>query len=369
LKVLGIVGNNLRGLEQTGQLSRFTEYYWRYYAEQFDKMFVFSERCQASTPDYAGKCIVVEPYWHISSLVYQFMSPFVHREFRACNLLRVMHMTGTIPAVIARLLWGIPFVATYGYDYARYVWMGQKAKVLLWLKYLYVRSVVSLGIRFALRIIVTAPEALEELGSKGLSAKIVYAPNGVDTSLFRSVDHVGSDARVLRCVFLGRFEPQKNLFQLIDGLALLHDIPLRMTLIGDGSLREKIRSYADKQGVELHMEGVRPHSELPELLSQHQVFVLPSLEEGHPKALLEAMSCGLACVGSKVRGISTLIRDNETGILCDLDPVAFAEALRKLHCDISLRKRLGEQARKYVQENFDLSVLLRKEAVFLSECV
>jgi glycosyltransferase involved in cell wall biosynthesis len=364
MKTLGVIGNNLRKLERTGQLGRFTEYYWKYYAERFDRIYVFSEQCESPVPSYGGKCMVVEPRWNVPGIVYQLFLPFVQKEFRQCDLIRVMHMTGSLPAVIGRILWHIPFVATYGYDYGSFVWMGRRSKALLFLKYLYIKSVVALGMKFADEVIATAPEAFHDISRTG-EKKISYIPNGVDTSEFTSADGEREASTAMRCVFVGRFERQKNLFLLIDTLALLKDVNVSVALVGDGSLREAIHEYATKKGVDAAFEGIRTHNELPALLRRYQVFVLPSLEEGHPKALLEAMSCGLACVGSNVRGINTLIRDGETGLLCDLTPEAFAAALCRLHGETQLRERLGREARTFIQENFDLKSLLEKEASHL----
>jgi glycosyltransferase involved in cell wall biosynthesis len=369
MKTLGIIGNNLRNLERTGQLGRFTEYYWKYYAKEFDRIYVFSERCESRVPSYGGKCIVVEPRSKVPDIVYQLFLPFVHKEFRQCDLIRVMHMTGSLPAVIGRILWRIPFVATYGYDYGSFVWMGRRSKALLFLKYLYIKSVVALGMRLADEVIATAPEAFQDISRRGGKEKISYIPNGVDTSEFTGADGKREASKVMRCVFVGRFERQKNLFLLIDTLALLKDVSVSAALIGDGSLREALHEYATKKGVDVAFEGVRIHNELPALLRRYQVFVLPSVEEGHPKALLEAMSCGLACVGSNVRGINTLVRDGKTGLLCELTPEAFAAALRRLYGETELRQRLGREARTFIQENFDLKSLLEKEASHLGAIV
>lgn len=368
MQILGIIGINLQSLERTGQLSRFTEYYWRHYAENFDRIYIFSEKPSSSVPNY-NKCIVIEPRWKISPLIYQLILPFVHREFRHCSIIRVMHMVGALPAVIAKLLWHIPFVATYGYNYTNFVWMSRRSKILLSVKYLYTKLVVVLGSKFATRIIATAPEAFNDFNHKDLRKKTVYLPNGVDTTKFSSAVVKRKELSPMRCIFIGRFEPQKNLFLLIDSLTFLTDIPVTLTLFGDGSLRREIESYAFRKNVRVKFMGVWQHSELPKQLRRHHVFVLPSYEEGHPKSLLEAMSCGLACIGSDVRGINQLIQNGITGLLCDLTEEAFAEALLHLYRNKKLRVTLGRNAQAFVRMNYDLNDILQKEVDLLRNSI
>jgi N,N'-diacetylbacillosaminyl-diphospho-undecaprenol alpha-1,3-N-acetylgalactosaminyltransferase len=108
-----------------------------------------------------------------------------------------------------------------------------------------------------------------------------------------------------------------------------------------------------------------PNERLPELLNAADVFVLPSQREGHPKVLLEAMSCGLPCVGADVEGIREVIQDGENGLLCSLTPKDMADKIYRLFSDPDLALRLGQAARHFVEANFDLDILLEKETRYL----
>ncbi len=365
MKVLGILGLNLRSLERTGQLSRFTDAYWPSYATRFDRVHVFSEFPQAETPTCAGRCILVSPRWRIPILLYQFLLPFLHKELRACTLLRVMHMTGVVPALIAKCLWDIPYVATYGYGYSDFVWLSPKPRYLLAMKFLYISLVVRLGTSFAARIIATAPEIVERLRREGKQDKLVYLPNGVDTQSFRPEGSKGASVPLLRCVFVGRLEIQKNLFSLMDALLLLEDVPHIMTIVGDGSLKADLERYSREKRLRTVFCGTVEHKKLPAILCEQHVFLLVSYQEGHPKALLEAMSCGLSCIGSNVPGINSLIAHGETGLLCEPTPTSIAHAIRELWTDTSLRMRVAKNARLSVCQHFDLNALLVKETALL----
>jgi glycosyltransferase involved in cell wall biosynthesis len=97
------------------------------------------------------------------------------------------------------------------------------------------------------------------------------------------------------------------------------------------------------------------------------MFILPSHYEGHPKTLLEAMSCGLPVVGTDVPGIRELIVHGETGYLCDPSSQGIRAAIGELLWNKDLRKRIGTNAREYVVENVSLSKIVDKELALLRE--
>jgi glycosyltransferase involved in cell wall biosynthesis len=165
-------------------------------------------------------------------------------------------------------------------------------------------------------------------------------------------------------VFVGRLEVQKNLPMLIEALSQIQPRP-HLLIIGDGSLRGTLQASAEQHGVEIEFAGVVPNERLAEKLISADVFALPSLIEGHPKALLEAMSCGLACVGLDVPGVRDVIRHGETGLLCAPTAAALAEGLARVLDDTALANRLGAAARAWSIEHFDLNRQLQREVELL----
>lgn len=365
MRVLGIIGGNLTGLESVGQLSRFSDYYLRAYAESFDRIYVFSKAPRVALPDFRGKCYIVEPRVRLPHVLYQLVLPFVHPEFRECCVLRVMHMTQVLPSLIGHLFWRIPYVATYGYEYLEVVWIGSHRKMMRFLKYLYIRFLISFGVTNAQRVIVTSQHVYRRLCPASEPGRFLFLPNGVDTNFFRPGNGKEDRRDVIRCLFVGRLEPEKDPTILIEALSSLQNIPVQLTVVGDGSLHSEVQHLADIRMVKVNMRGVRPYTEMPGIMREHDIFLISSLQEGLPKVLLEAMSCGLACIGTAVKGIEDLIEDGVTGMLCPRTPESIASAISRLFHDRSLRKRLGLQAREYVARNFDLHLLLAKETELL----
>ena len=362
MRILGVIGNDLSSLERTGQLSRVTDFYWPYYAKAFDQIYVFSPLPRALVAESNPKVTIIPPKITLSSRSSQWLSPWLYPELRKCSVLRIMHMSAAIPAILCKLLFGIPFLATYGFDYARFVWFGRRPKIVLGLKWAYTSLVVKLGIRLADLIVITSPEASDDLKRLGRISKIAHIPNGVDTAFFKpNIKQFRSEPTV-RYLFVGRLEKQKNLFMLIDSLAAVQkELPLLLTLVGEGSLREEILCRAQKVGLPIRLLGVISHKNLVTVMNEHDVFVLPSLEEGHPKSLLEAMSCGMACVGTNVRGIAPLIRHAKTGLLADLSVESLARQLAWVGSNVQLRAQLGRTGRAFISEHFDIDMLLQKE--------
>lgn len=354
--ILGIFppqGGSISSLRRTGQDGRFIKSYLGNYARHFAKVYYFSYADEEA--ELPSNCYLVKnPGYH--RWIYAFLLPFVQRRYiRECDVFRVMQMYGAIPAVVAKLLYGKPYVGTYGYRYlenARTQGMGLRAYLFEWRAYL--------GLKLADGVIVTTKELSSYVAKFVPQSKVILIPNGVDTSLLRPSD-VRPDRSEKVVVYVGRFAPERDLFTLIDAVALIRHPVVKLLLVGDGELREQLEKRAIERDISFEFKGVIPHEELPGILNNADVFALPSLREGHPKALLEAMSCGLPCVGTDVPGIRDMIRDGETGLLNDLSAKDLADKVSLIFSDQQLADRIGRNARKFVEEEFNLDLLLQKE--------
>lgn len=195
------------------------------------------------------------------------------------------------------------------------------------------------------------------------SDKVRVIPNYVDTQLFSPATTLAPPNRL---IFVGRLEPQKNIFSLVEALAGL-DVELWM--VGEGSLREQIAAQAQLLGVVIRFFGVVPHAQLPGLLHQCALFVLPSLWEGHPKTLLEAMSCGMPVIAGEIPALRGVVFHRENGFFCGLSPDAIRAAVLEVMGNADLRAELGKNARKYALEHLTLQSIVTKELAMLQELV
>jgi len=135
--------------------------------------------------------------------------------------------------------------------------------------------------------------------------------------------------------------------------------------VGTGSQKDELVELAGKLEVTLEVINRVPNEKLPEIYRQADIFVLPSLVEGHPKALLEAMSCGLACISMDISGPREIIIDNKNGLLVQQTAEGLSAGLKKLIENKALRMRLGMAARESVIKKFDKRKLMEIESKLL----
>ena len=161
---------------------------------------------------------------------------------------------------------------------------------------------------------------------------------------------------------MGRLIEWKGHKHLIDAIALLNEVPKPYLLIGgDGYLRDELEHYAHTRGVadRVMFLGSIPHDLTPNWYSAVDIYVQPSIvdNEGNTEGLgmtpMEALSCEVPCVCSRVGGIPDLIVDGVNGYLVEpANPQALADKISILLKDKGLRTEMGRQGRIYVEDNF-----------------
>jgi len=363
--VLGLLPDargGLGSLAVTGQHARLIRGYFPRYVAAFRRVVYFSylaERLEEFTEDPAIlRGVELVPGDPRRGVLYGAILPIRHAALvRGCDVLRVFQATGTLPAVIARRRFGVPFVTSYGFWYERLA-RHAGTRVLR-------RAVTTLGLRAASAVICTTPELAAHVTRRAPRAHVVIIPNGVDTELF--APRPARTTSPPTVIYVGRLSPEKNLGSLVEAAGkLVARRPLRLVFVGGGSERDALQAFSRARGVDAQFVPVVAHERLPELLDGADAFVLPSLTEGHPKALLEAMSVGLACVASDVGGNRAILRHEETGLLYDVgDTGALADALERVLGDSDLARRLGVRAREDVRARYDLGRLVDEEVALL----
>jgi glycosyltransferase involved in cell wall biosynthesis len=165
---------------------------------------------------------------------------------------------------------------------------------------------------------------LQELASKTantIKCTIDMVPNGVDTSFFNS--SVNMKARPFVFLFTGRFVNQKNLMYLLCQFEIANtDRQAQLVLTGDGPDREKLAQKIQSSKLLTETVKLKPWSlkqELPAVYQSAHCFVNPSIDEGMPNAILEAMSCGLPVLASNIGGNNELVIHDKNGYLFNLN--------------------------------------------------
>ncbi len=164
---------------------------------------------------------------------------------------------------------------------------------------------------------------------------------------------------------VGRLVALKGHPLLVSACAELHarGIPARLTLVGEGPERSRLESLARRHGIGDHVRftGAVGQDEIRDLYRSADVFCLPSLSEGLPVVLMEAMALGVPVLSTRIMGIPELIEDGRSGLLVSPGRVdQVAAALERLLTDPELRARLAAGAREKVRSEFDVDVWARR---------
>jgi glycosyltransferase involved in cell wall biosynthesis len=169
---------------------------------------------------------------------------------------------------------------------------------------------------------------------------------------------------------VGRVTLQKGHTYLLDAVPKVLDrYPENSVFIiaGEGHLRESLERKAADLGLSRVVKFLGTRSDIPDLLFLADVFVLPSLWEGLPLALLEAMSAGLPVVATRVEGVETVINDGENGYLLppkDINALSFA--LIKIREDDTVREQFSERNRIKIRKEYTIDRMCAQyEELFL----
>jgi glycosyltransferase involved in cell wall biosynthesis len=303
-----------------------------------------------------GQMEILFNRWPLSANLYSLLAPWLHRSaLRQADIYKTNQFDGSWTAILAARLYGKPVVVRAGYlwaeNYSREMGLSSKMRLIFWLQ--------AFVLRQATHVAVTTTAMKSYLADRYRlpARRITVIPNYVDTVQF------GPDPTIAaqngRLCFIGRLNVVKNLDLLIEALAPLPNTCL--AVIGQGEEQDRLMALSRRLGASVEFLGQLPHEQLPAEINHAQLFVLPSRFEGHPKALIEAMACGTAVLGTDVEGIRDVIRHGETGWLCQPTVEGLRQAIQTLLAEPELCRRLGQNGRQFALENYSLEQIATQE--------
>ena len=245
--------------------------------------------------------------------------------------------------------------------------------------------------RLADRVLVNADAVRDWLVGCGYPpGRIRIIPNGIDTSRFPGTPGRGRLQRELGLppetpivAVLSRLSPVKGLESFVEAAALVarRRPEVRFVVAGearrleggvivsDPGYRAALAEAARRAGLDGRLTFLGNRDDVPEILPDVAVSVLPSLTEGLSNTLLESLAAGRPMVATRVGGTPEVVEDGVTGLLVPpRDPAALARAVERLLADAGLRARLGEAGRRRVRDRFSMDRTVREtESLYAEE--
>jgi glycosyltransferase involved in cell wall biosynthesis len=230
---------------------------------------------------------------------------------------------------------------------------------------------IAAATRWALRRIPSLIAVSEDVGRAALSLGAAQISrtihNGADPELFHPASKSAAKAKLALpggeriVLFVGNLISLKGAHLLLRAVAAL-PYAVRLVFVGDGPLRAELQRTAVHLGVRASFAGARPHSEIPLWLNAADCLVLPSLSEGLPTIVAEAMLCRTPVVATAVGGTPEIVRNGETGHLVPpADPVALTAAIAaSLAMSSAQRETQLDRAQQLAQHSLTWEVNARR---------
>lgn len=165
-------------------------------------------------------------------------------------------------------------------------------------------------------------------------------------------------------LYAGQLIDRKRVDVLIEAMSLLEpEMKSRTTLeiVGDGPMLESLQTLAASSGANIRFVGRLAHHALLDRMKACSIYAQASELEGHPKTILEALSCGAPVIVSNKPGQAETVTHGVTGLRLALEPAAFAKAIAELIDDPSWRDILGSSAARWARATLSIDVVTRQE--------
>jgi glycosyltransferase involved in cell wall biosynthesis len=273
-------------------------------------------------------------------------------------------------ALLMKILRGVPYiynVPDLQVDVARELGFLRKGLILHLAK-----RAEDLFLKNAWKVSTVTHRFVEHFVSRGIPAeRVTFLPNGADTDFLcpskPNVDFCEKWqlAGKMAFVYVGTHAYYHGLDTLVCAAEVLKsDSRIRIIMVGDGPERERIRTLAFKKGLENIIFASVPYEGTNELYSIAYAAVatlrnVPVAKSMRLSKVFPALSCGVPVIYSGEGEAAELIARNDCGVtVCPEDPLALAEAIRKLAEDPVLRQRLGNNGRRLVETEYSWATIV-----------
>ena len=220
--------------------------------------------------------------------------------------------------------------------------------------YLKTNILLKIVARFATAVITVSDEMGKNLSTliPAHKKKMFVIFNGISELFHERRKHCHQEKhKLLKIIFVGSLVPRKGLDQLLQALSDVMGGEFFLNVVGTGPLENALRSLANELNLatKVIFTGHASPQDMPQILYQADILILPSHHEGRPNVVLETMAAGLPVIGTDIDGIRELVQNYETGILFkDNDMSSLVEAITYFIDNPDKVKAMGEAGREWI---------------------
>lgn len=260
--------------------------------------------------------------------------------------------------LIASKLSGVPIMATL------HGWTGEDKKIRLYEK------LDKWIIKKIDHLVSVSPSMSKELEKIGISnGEVTFIPNAIDTDRFNSLNakdnvcqELGIPENSVVIGTVGRLNYEKGHIYLIRAIKdICYQMPkVKLLIVGDGHLKENLKKEAQDLGIGKNVLFTGARKDIVSVYKSMDIVVLPSLTEGSPLVLLEAMSMGLPVIATRVGGIPSVVEKGVGILVSPASDEELKKAILFLLKDSSLRNTMGERARQKIVSQYSIDTFYKK---------
>lgn len=272
------------------------------------------------------------------------------------DIVQVQALNIGIPAILTKKILKIPYV----------VW-GRGSDIYLPGRFM---RIASKPILHNADAVLALTEDMRQKMKRIVDREIFIVQNGINLEQFNDCSStIVKENGVKTILFVGRLHPIKGVMYLIRAMEkVLKEISdVKLVLVGDGEDRRNLEALSVQLGIQKSVQfvGVVPHEDIHIFMQQAYLFILPSLSEGFPGVLLEAMACGLPIIATRVGGIPDIVTDKVNGYLVEKkDSSALAQSITFLFYNENLWNIISNNNKQWVKDYSWDNVISELEKIY-----